>query len=93
MNPRMSDTRVHHCNCFAIGKKLSQREIILDHTESPQKITAQRGEAILEGVGPSAWKTGLAGEGIKNGSQGHDSQPYPLRQFSQGPAWSMHSST
>lgn len=54
MNPGTSDTRAHHCNCFATGKEVNQREVILDHTESPQRMTARRGEAILEELGPSA---------------------------------------
>lgn len=42
-----------------MGKKVSQREVTLDHTESPQRMTAQRGEDILEGVGPSPWKKAI----------------------------------
>lgn len=59
INPGMSNTRIHAHNWFAMGKKVSQREVTLDHTESPQRMTAQRGEDILEGVGPSPWKKAI----------------------------------
>ena len=52
-------------------------------------MTSQREKAILEGVGPSAWKKGISSrwmEETENRRPGHDMQPCPLRQFFQGPA-------